>query len=649
MENFTEWRFFGWNQKYNHRNEKITIFKEEQKMKKGLILTVMLVTVLALVYSQSTSWTVTNVSTWVEAVNGIRSGGNNKDYTITVTGNVSVPPSTENTFGSVTGITITIAGSSNLSLPANGNLLQIGARQTIIVKDLTLNGRADNSNSLVYVSKDGIFRMEGQAKVTGNSRSGRGAGVFIGESGAFIMQDTSSVSGNIAYLSGYDEGGGGVFVNGGTFTMRGSATVSGNTVYCTYGADSGGGGVYIYNSATLIMQDRASVSGNTAVGGLRSSGEVAYIDGGGVFVYSGTFTMQDSSSVSNNKINKGSGGGVLIRQGTFTMQDNTSVSGNSGGGVLVKRHITGSGTFILKGNATVTGNKDESGGGGVTNEGTFIMESGTISGNNVVSSSNTSSFSSGGGVFNNATFTMKGGTISGNTASSFSNSSYSKNKAESFGGGVYNNATFTMQGGTISGNASISSSKGCPSYSYGGGVFSSATFTMQGGTISGNTTTFKGGGVYLAGGSFTKTGGTIYGDDTDQNLENTVISKLGYVVYNEKNGAWRNATAGPMANSDSYGFWLNDGDVAVFPSGFAGIYERSNFNNTLFFAENIVKSSSSNYLWILQTISGNTYTFKRSDTANMMTITIRLEGRNLVISGDSGSGENNWNGTWIKQ
>jgi len=54
-------------------------------------------------------------------------------------------------------------------------------------------------------------------------------------------------------------------------------------------------------------------------------------------------------------------------------------------------------------------------------------------------------------------------------------------------------------------------------------------------------------------------------------------------------------------------------------------------------------------MWVLQRISGNAYMLKRSDAANTMTLTIRLDGKNLVISGDSGSGENNWNGTWQRQ
>jgi hypothetical protein len=62
-----------------------------------------------------------------------------------------------------------------------------------------------------------------------------------------------------------------------------------------------------------------------------------------------------------------------------------------------------------------------------------------------------------------------------------------------------------------------------------------------------------------------------------------------------------------------------------------------------------MKSSSSNYYWVLQRISGNAYTLKRADAANTMTLTIRLNSDTLEIGGDSGSGENNWNGSWRRQ
>jgi len=244
----------------------------------------------------------------------------------------------------------------------------------------------------------------------------------------------------------------------------------------------------------------------------------------------------------------------------------------------------------------------------------------------------------GGGVYvgTRGTFTMEGGTVSGN-------------KTNENGGGVWVEwgGTFTMKGeASVSGNTATDSGGGVyvnSDYDWGYG-----TFIMEGGIISGNTATYYGGGVYVTG-TYIKTGGTIHGDDADQKLKNTVITKLGHAVYDANKKNWRNATAGLTMNTDSYGFWLNDGDVVMFPSGFAGRWRRSNFNNTLTLTENAVKSSSRDFVWILQKISGNAYTLKRADAANTMTLTIRLDGNNLVISGDSGNGENNWNGTWRRQ
>jgi len=572
-------------------------------MKKTIILTILLAGMATLCFSQ-TDYTVRNAAAWTQAVNGIRSGGNDKDYTITVTGTVSVPPAPNNvnTFGSVTGVTVTIAGNGTLSPASNGCLLQIGEGQTVVARDVTLRGRSANTASVVDISSGGTFRMEGGATVSGNTeanRNGIGGGVYV--DGDFIMQDRASVKDNTAR----NRNGGGVYVaKGGTLTMQGSASVSGNT------AGDSGGGVYVGEGGTFTMLDRTSVSGNTA----------GY--GGGVYVgEGGTFTVQDGS-ISGNILHDDPSniGGGVYNLGTFTMQGGM-ISGNTYvgvyNGVVFNDGAINDGIFTMQGNASVSSNT----GYGVCNWGTFTMQDrSSVSGNT----------GNGVSVFD-GTFIMQGNAlISGNTASF------------GFGGGVsVSDGTFTMQGNAlISGNTA----------DYGGGVSVSSThgtFTMQGSaSVSGNTAAFFGGGVYVSGGTFTKTGGTIHGDDAEQKLKNTVISSLGHAVYEDQNKGWRNATAGPTMNSDGYGFWLNEGDVVLFPSGFAGTWKRNNFNNTLTIAVNVIKSSSRDVYWVLQRISGNAYTLKRADAANTMTLTIRLTNGNLVISGDSGSGENNWNGTW---
>jgi nitrous oxidase accessory protein NosD len=134
-------------------------------------------------------------------------------------------------------------------------------------------------------------------------------------------------------------------------------------------------------------------------------------------------------------------------------------------------------------------------------------------------------------VSNNASFTMTGGEISGNIISSLSN-----------GAGVAVGGTFTMSGGTISGNITAAN---------GGGVWvtNNASFTMTGGTISGNTASSsggRGGGVYVFSGSSTKTGGTISGYGSDTVNGNVVKNSSGVVQSNQGHAVYASAGSNPI-------------------------------------------------------------------------------------------------------
>jgi len=581
-------------------------------MKKGLILSVLLASVPVLGFSL-TIFMVRNEAGWIEAVNGVKNGGNDQEYTITVTGAVSVPSSgADNTFGAVTGVKITIEGNGTLSPSNTGSLLVIGKDQTVIARDVTLRGRSDNNSySCVWIN-GGTLRMEGKAKVTGNTKTdGPGGGVFIDEDGTFTMQDTVSVSGNTV-----NGDGGGVCLREGTFTMLGGS-VSDNTADAP---DPDGGGIYV-DGGTFTMLG-GSVSGNTAGWG------------GGVFVKDGTFTMK-GGSISENKAtsssHNGGGGGVYVISG-FTMEGG-AISGNIvekyGGGIYVQ-----SGTFTMKGGA-ISGNKTSEDGGGVlvSFNGTFNMQDGAVSGN-------TADNGGGGVLVRGGTFTMLGGAqVSGNIGH--------------WGGGVLiSDGTFAMQD-----SAQLSGNTG--NWGGGGVYIHSGTFTLRdSATVSGNTATFYGGGVFIAyKGTFDKTGGTVSGDDADQEHKNTVKSMMGHAVYGERDEGWRNTGAGPTISPSSDDFWLSEGNLVMFPSEFMDTWKRPNGNNTLTFSSNAVKSSSRDFVWVLQSVSGDKYTLKRSDAAATMTLTIKRtkisgflfnsdNSEILEISG--GSGEDNWNGTWLE-
>jgi len=87
-----------------------------------------------------------------------------------------------------------------------------------------------------------------------------------------------------------------------------------------------------------------------------------------------------------------------------------------------------------------------------------------------------------------------------------------------------------------------------------------------------------------------------------------------------------------------------------FPRGFTGTWKRDNFNNTLTFTTTTLKPSNQNNFRVLSGISGDSYTVYLDDTPYWITtITVKLVNGSLVISGDSGDGEDNWNGTWKKR
>jgi len=234
------------------------------------------------------SWDVYDESTWNEVINRIKNGGNNNTYTITVTGNFSIPGVSANTFGSVTGITVTITGDKVISLATGsiGNLLCIGSKQTVIIRDLGLKGHSTNNDSLVYCEAN--FTMQGNATVSGNTASFNGGGVYVGTSGTFTMQNNATVSGNTAS----NNGGGVVVFRSGTFTMQDNATVSGNTA-------GSGGGVGVFPNGTFTMHDNATVSGNTAS-----------VYGGGVDV-NGTFIIGGGTVYGNEGMPLGNSSGFF--------------------------------------------------------------------------------------------------------------------------------------------------------------------------------------------------------------------------------------------------------------------------------------------------------------------------------------------------
>jgi hypothetical protein len=355
-------------------------------------------TAIVTVSAPNVTFNASDVSQWNQAVNSIRNGGNNRVYTINITSEISLPVSTGNTFGSVIGLQVTLQGGGTLLKSANGQLLGIGGSQTLIARNITMDGM--NRTTAVVNVEGGTFQMEDGAIVKNNNSTG-------------------------------------VWVSGGSLVMRGGSIFENNVT-----GDSLGGGVTLLGASSFLMHAGATISNNTVSGSST---------GGGVFISSGSLFTMEGGVISSNTNNSTSGGGIHARGGFIL--NNGEISHNraqgqssGGGGVFVFSHESNN-TFTMNG-GQIQNNSAGGFGGGV--EVSISSWGGTVSFNmNGGFILNNSSGRSGGGVMvggswnRSSVFNMNGGTISNNT--SVVN-----------GGGVYiseqNLHEFHKTGGTISNN-----------------------------------------------------------------------------------------------------------------------------------------------------------------------------------------------------
>jgi hypothetical protein len=297
---------------------------------------------------------ITNITEWNDAITLLNEKTGN--YTLTIGGSFSVngnynsnTVSYANTFGTTpegSALTVTLKGSGTLSLSNYGNILRVGANQTLIIdnEDLILQGRYGGNASLVYVSGANARLELKNGTITGNTHSresnnATGGGVFVGGNATFTMSggiisgNTATTTGNASNYTSWGHGGGVYVASNGTFNMSGGA-ISGNTATSTRtpaGGSGYGGGVYVAGSFNM---SGGTISGNRADG--RSG---AY--GGGVYVDQGaTFTMIDGVISGNTAMSStngtGSGGGVCVyysssyNRGIFRIVNGTIYGSNEG-------------------------------------------------------------------------------------------------------------------------------------------------------------------------------------------------------------------------------------------------------------------------------------------------------------------------------
>ncbi len=357
--------------------------------------------------------------------------------------------------------------------------LENNANDTVkLTADITINTTLTISRTVTLDLNGNVLKMTGSGSVI---KVESGGSLTIADSNTTTQHNFTPNGDGLWVL---DETGGSKFVYGGIIT--GGTGMPPGVNY------SEGGGVYVSAGAALTM------NGGSIVGCKAESG------GGVCIVYDYTaqktseFIMKGGSIIG---CTASSGGGVLIRSGCrFTMNSGSEIrccTARTGGGVTINASSSLAGSFTLAGGKihkckAYVANNFLSHGGGISNEGEFIMESGCIE-NCTSQSQRDDNKSSGvynkgklfilrggtidGNITNNTTLNADGGTVNGELTNNDQITGEDLNRSTTFNDKVTNNGT--IRKGTFT-NEVINESSG----TINGGTFT-GTVENRGGTISG--------------------------------------------------------------------------------------------------------------------------------------------------------------------
>lgn len=333
--------------------------------------------------------------------------------------------------------------------------------------------------------------------------------------------------------------GGGIY-NAGTLTVNCGTFANNKAVNTAENGRAYGGAIHSEKidgkDCALKLGSNINFTGNSA-----SSGGALYNSGSDLTI-SGNITFSNNSAVKT--------GGALTCDGgkTVTIKDSVSFTNNSAesGGAIYNCNAK----LNISNNVTISNNTATNNGGGVFSRSEFDFNSGTISGNQALSSTG----GAGGGVYSTGTFTMK-------------SSAEIKNNTAGVGGGVYNGGgTFMLNGGTISSNEAVRGSQSNTGLGAGGGgVYNAATFTMYSGQISQNKAEKR---SNVSGGAFCH-GGGVYNANTVNLyggfiMNNTVSDGDGGGIYHNGYALNVNGIATSISNNTAHnggGIYLNSGST----------------------------------------------------------------------------------------
>jgi len=243
---------------------------------------------------------------------------------------------------------------------------------------------------------------------------------------------------------------------------------------------------------------------------LGGSGTLTTTGQGRHFTVTGQLILQDNITLTNDGLGA-FGGGVDVRGGGELIMNGGEIAGNTG-----EVHVTGNGggvhinvgNFIMN-DGTITGNQSLGGGANGQGGGVFVTGSGSsfVMNGGLITLNQAGNLGSGVHVRDGATFAMESGAeIIGNFGSSWGGGVW-------LGGDMTNtmDVTHTMTGGLIENNFATN---GAGVVVNAVGAVGDTVFTMSGGSIESNSATApangNGGGVHvMSGGIFNMTSGII--------------------------------------------------------------------------------------------------------------------------------------------
>ena len=355
------------------------------------------------------------------------------------------------------------AGNAGAMMLTNGGIFRL--------YDGIITNNHTEGNGVIVVQKSSVFEMHGGA-ITDNTATKQGGAVFVTR--ASMKMTGGKITGNKA-----DGSGGAIYVYGSTFEMEGGI-ISGNESVA-----GGGGGIALKNVSDTVVAE-------VTISGGEISKNVAKLDGSGVRMDSGKFTLA-GGEIKENGREGGAAGGLRLGGGEAIISGG-KITGNIGNNAAA---VFTSCDLLMTG-GEISGNIGAGNGPGVyVSAAKFTMTGGKIS--------NNEAGGNGGGVYlAQAEMEMTGGEISGNRGG--------------MGGGIYNyGSTLTIKDGLIQNNAGYKLG--------GGGVYSNNRFesdnttvkaesslVIEGGVISGNTSKTDGAGVRVDSGKFKMSGGEISGN-----------------------------------------------------------------------------------------------------------------------------------------